>query len=218
MLIVVCINLAFCSCSSRRAKNQNLPDLKPYVISDNQWNSPLLEKMLDYTVYSPDTLASKKPLVVYLKNLPGPQLGEFNDKALINDFLEKEMMVIEVDYQGDPRAVAPDLLPEIDLWHMYAFNSKDYPVDRDCIYILPAGYTIDRNVRICEFENRPAEMDVIYPSGKTPCVPLMVQISYSRQPGMRINPGGAYYIFGLLTTGYAGAIMDYPGGGRAPVI
>ena len=114
------------------------------------------------------------------------------------------MMVIEVDYQGDPRAVAPDLLPEIDLWHMYAFNSKDYPVDRDCIYILPAGYTIDRNVRICEFENRPAEMDVIYPSGKTPCVPLMVQISYSRQPGMRINPGGAYYIFGLLTTGYRG--------------
>lgn len=160
----------------------------------------------------------QKPLVVYLKNLPGPQLGEFNDKALINDFLEKEMMVIEVDYQGDPRAVAPDLLPEIDLWHMYAFNSKDYPVDRDCIYILPAGYTIDRNVRICEFENRPAEMNVIYPSGKTPCVPLMVQISYSRQPGMRINPGGAYYIFGLLTKGYAGAIMDYPGGGRAPVI
>jgi len=56
-------------------------------------------------------------------------------------------------------------------------------------------------------------MDVIHPSGRTAPVPLMLQITSTKDLGKWINQR-AYYIYGLLTTGYAGAIMDYNGGQR----
>jgi len=155
----------------------------------------------------------KKPVVVYLKNLPAPRLGTLDDETLIKGFLAQGLMVIEADYESDPRAVAPDLLPEIDRWYAYLFTTKDQPVDREWIYILPAGHTMDRKVKICEVNSRPVAMDVIYPSGKSVPVPLMLQITSTKDPGKWINQR-AYYIYGLLTTGYAGAIMDYNGGNR----
>jgi hypothetical protein len=55
-------------------------------------------------------------------------------------------------------------------------------------------------------------MDVIHPSGRTTQVPLMLQISSTKEHGKWINQR-AYYIYGLLTAGYAGAIMDWNGTG-----
>ena len=177
------------------------------------WKSPLLKKTISCTVRLPDAATEKNPIVVYLKNLPGPRLGELDDETLIEGFLDQGLMVIEADYEGDPRAAAPELLPEIDLWYGTLFKTKDHPVDRDWIYVLPAGYTIDRKVRICHVRDRPVDMDVIYPSGRSESVPLMLQITSTKDSGKWINQR-AYYIYGLLTTGYAGAIMDYNGGNR----
>jgi hypothetical protein len=177
------------------------------------WESPLLGKSISCAVRLPDSDAKKKPVVVYMKNLPAPRLGELDDEMLLQEFLDQGMMVIEVDYKDDPRAVAPELLPEIDHWYGHLFKTKDHPVDADWIYILPAGYTIDRKVRICKIGNRPVDMDVIHPSGRTAPVPLMLQITSTKDPGKWINQR-AYYIYGLMTTGYAGAIMDWNGGDR----
>ena len=121
--------------------------------------------------------------MVYLKNLSGPRLGELDDKTLIEGFLDQGLMVIEADYEGDPRAAAPELLPEIDHWCGYLFKTKDHPVDRDWIYVLPAGYAIDRKVRICEVRGRPVDMDVIYPFGQSDPVPLMLQITSTKDAG-----------------------------------
>ena len=55
-------------------------------------------------------------------------------------------------------------------------------------------------------------MDVIYPSGVSDPVPTVLQITSTKQTGEWINQR-AYYIYGLLTTGYAGAIMDWAAGG-----
>ncbi|MHC4170577.1 MAG: alpha/beta hydrolase [Planctomycetota bacterium] len=173
-----------------------------------------MEKSISCTVRLPDSSAEKKPAVVYLKNLPAPRLGERDDETLIKGFLDQGMMVIEADYEGDSRASAPELLPEIDRWYGYLFQTDDHPVDKNWIYILPAGYTIDRKVRICEIGDRPVGMDVMYPSGRSAPVPLMLQITSTKDPGKWVNQR-AYYIYGLMTTGYAGAIMDYNGGQRA---
>jgi len=177
------------------------------------WESPLLGKSISCVVHLPDSNAEKNPVVVYMKNLPAPRLGELDDETLVQGFLDQRMMVIEVDYKGDRRAVAPELLPEIDRWYGYLFKTNDHPVDTDWIYILPAGYTIDRKVRICKIGNRPVDMDVIHPSGRTAPVPLMLQITSTKDLGKWINQR-AYYIYGLITTGYAGAIMDWNGGDR----
>ena len=177
------------------------------------WKSQLLGKSISCAVRLPDSDAEKSPVVVYMKNLPAPRLGELDDETLIKGFLDQGMMVIEADYQDDPRAAAPELLPEIDRWYGYLFRTEQYPVDTNWIYIVPEGYAIDRKVQICQVRGMPVAMDVLYPSGQSDPVPLMLQITSTKAPGKWINQR-AYYIYGLLTTGYAGAIMDYNGGNR----
>jgi len=142
-MVLVCV-------PARSALGKNPP--APQTIS---CESQLLGKSISCVVRLPDSSAKKKPVVVYLNNLPVPRLGELDDEALIEGFLDQGLIVIEADYEGNPRAVAPGLLPEIDRWYGFLFNNKDHPVDTDWIYILPAGYTIDRKVRICEFRSRP---------------------------------------------------------------
>ena len=53
-------------------------------------------------------------------------------------------------------------------------STKEHPIDKNWIYIVPEGYTIDRKVEICEMKSRLVCMDVIYPSGKTEPVPLVL--------------------------------------------
>ena len=193
------------------------PELLTKRIDDGtfsgKWRSPLLKQPISCLIRLPRSASKSNPVVVCLKNLPTPRLGEFDDATLTKGFLEQGMVVIEADYAGDSRAVAPELLPEIDRWYGYLCNTSEYPIDRDWIYILPAGYTIDRNVRVCEIPGRLVEMDVIHPSGQSAPVPLMLQITSTKDPGKWINQR-AYYIYGLLTAGYAGAIMDYNGGAK----
>jgi len=177
------------------------------------WESPLLGKSISCAVHLPDSDVEKNPVVVYLKNLPTPRLGELDDETLIKGFLDQGMVVIEADYENDPRAAAPELLPEIDRWYGYLYQTKEHPVDKDWIYIVPASYAIDRKIEICKVLGKGVGMDVIYPSGQSDPVPLMLQITSTKDAGKWINQR-AYYIYGLLTTGYAGAIMDYNGGQR----
>jgi len=176
------------------------------------WDSPLLGKSISCEVYSPDDSSSKKPTVVYLKNLPSPRAGGAADELLISGFLEEGMLVFVADYEHDPKAAAPELLPELDKWCGFLYETETHPVDKDWIYIVPEGYTIDRKVHICEFNGRPVGMDVIYPSDPAEPVPLMLQVTSTKERGKWINQR-AYYIYGLLTTGYAGAIMDWNGTG-----
>jgi len=178
-----------------------------------KWKSPLLQGPVRCLIRLPGAAKRRYPVVVYLKNLLTPRLGKLDDATLIKGFLDQGMIVIEADYAEDPRATAPQLLPEIALWYGYLYETDKHPVDRDWIYILPAGYTIDRKVRVCEIPGRSVDMDVIYPSGQADPVPLMLQITSTKDPGKWINQR-AYYIYGLLTTGYAGAIMDYNGGAK----
>ncbi len=65
------------------------------------WESPLLGKSISCAVRLPDSDAKKNPVVVYMKNLPAPRLGELDDETLVQGFLDQRMMVIEVDYKGD---------------------------------------------------------------------------------------------------------------------
>lgn len=180
-------------------------------ISQAKWFSPLLGRSIRSRVHLPSKGNGNHAVVVYLKNLPSRRLGSLDDATLIKQFLEDKMMVIEVDYGSDERAAAPQLLPEIDAWYSYLYEAYDLPVDRDWIYVLPAGYTIDRGGKVCDIPGREMRMDVIYPSGTCNPVPLMLQITSNKDRGKWINQR-AYYIYGLLATGYAGAIMDYNGG------
>jgi hypothetical protein len=182
---------------------------KPIV---STWSSGVLGRDISKTVYLPDDSDAPAPAVVYLKNLPTPRIGGDPDEMLIAGFLDQGMIVIVADYENDPKAVAPDLLLDIDDWYGYLFATKPHGVDPAWIYILPAGYAIERNVHICDVRTHRVCMDVFYPSGSAERVPAALQITSSKPRGEWINQR-AYYIYGLLTTGYAGAIMDWTAGG-----
>ncbi|MBD3375903.1 hypothetical protein GF406_12780 [candidate division KSB1 bacterium] len=206
--ITIYVNLINTGCSHQADTEQNMSALDSYKISENQWPSSLLARNIGYTVYSPDTLPTQKPVVIYLTNLPTPRIGLTTDEALIDNFLDSEMIVFVVDYENDPRAVIPGIMSDIDSLYNYAQNMSAYPIDKDWIYIIPEGHTIDRKIEICKFKNKPVGMDVIYPSEPKAAVPLMLQVTSVSKRGKWINKR-ACYIFGLLTTGYAGAIMDW---------
>ncbi|MCX7011415.1 MAG: hypothetical protein NTW86_02400, partial [Candidatus Sumerlaeota bacterium] len=108
---------------------------------------------------------------MYLTHLPTPRIGGETDENLIQGFLEEGMLVFVVDYQNDPRAAAPDLFLDIDDWYGFLYETTEYPVDKDWIYVLPAGYTMDRKVDICEVQGKMARMDVFYPSAPAQPVP-----------------------------------------------
>lgn len=196
------------------------PDRSPLVVTKEnadgslraKWRSPLLKKSLPCTIRKPlGAAAAEKPVVVYLKGLPTPRCGTVEDATLVQGFLNEGMIVVEVDYLNDLKARAPDLLPEIDAWYGVLAEARKLPVDPSWIYIIPAGHTIDRKVRIVDSAEVTVDMDVIYPSGDAAPVPLMLQISSIKTQGPWINQR-AYYIYGLLTNGYAGAIMEHNGG------
>jgi len=207
--VTVCLLLGF-TVSAARAEELKAEPSDPVSFS---WESSLLKKSISCRILAPKDSAASMPTIVYLKNLPTPRIGGASDDTLLAGFLDQGMLVIVADYEGNPKAVAPELLPELDEWYTFLYNTETYPVDKDWIYIVPEGYTIDRKIRICEVEGRPVGMDVIYPSGHSDPVPLMLQVTSTKEPGKWINQR-AYYIYGLLTTGYAGAIMDYNGGDR----
>jgi hypothetical protein len=176
-----------------------------------EWKSKTLGRSVPYVVYRPSTPLVRMPAVVYLTHLPTPRIGKQSDENLIQGFLKQGMMVFAVDYQNDPKAVTPELMTDIDEWYAFLFETKKYPVDPDWIYIVPAGYTIERKVAICEVQGRVSRMDVLYPSQTTKPVPLVLLISSKKDYGKWIN-GAACYLYGLTTTGYAGAVMQHDDG------
>ena len=178
------------------------------------WRSELLGgKKIPCRIWYPRGPKGNLPVIVYLEGLPIRRIGKLDDETLIRQFLADGMMVVQPDYGLDRRAVAPELLPEIDRWYGYFSETDVFPVDTNWIYIIPAGHTIDRKVRIVDLPDLTVDMDVIYPSGSGSSVPLMLQISSIKDQGLWINQR-AYYIYGMLTNGYAGAIMEHNGGTR----
>jgi len=194
---------------SRAPSQASLPAPKTFL-----WDRPLLGKPISCEVYSPGDSSRKKPSIVYLKDLPSPRVGGAADETLISGFIAEGMLVFAADYEHDPKAVAPELLPELDTWYGFLYETETHPVDKDWVYVVPEGYTMDRKVHVCELNGRPVGMDVIYPSSPAEPVPLMLQVTSTKDVGKWINQR-AYYIYGLLTTGYAGAIMDWNGTSRA---
>jgi acetyl esterase/lipase len=206
--VAVYLNLTYTRCSHQDDAKQKMSALYSYKISEDQWGSSLLGRNVVYTVYSPDTLSIKKPVVVYLKNLPTPRIGRSTDETLIKDFLRGGMMVFVVDYEKNPGAVIPGLMSDIDSLYIFARNMTTLPIDKDWIYIIPEGYTIDRKIEICKFKQKPVEMDLIYPSDPKAKIPVMLQVTSVSKRGKWLN-SRACYVYGLLTTGYACAIMDW---------
>jgi hypothetical protein len=92
----------------------------------------------------------------------------------------------------------------------------EYRIDPKWVYVMPAGYTIDRDIEIMTIKSDKRtnvhRMDVIYPAKPVKPVPAVLEIStstHSVDPAnhRRINRNSCYP-FTWMMDGYAAAMMD----------
>lgn len=95
----------------------------------------------------------KKPLVFYLKNLPGERVGEFSDARIRSDLQSKGFIVIDVDCSGFPRT-SPQLEDALVNFHkncasVYAsYEDSTTVVDLTRIFYVPEGYTVTSDIPV----------------------------------------------------------------------
>jgi len=193
------------------------------VIKTGSFRSPLLKRNLDFRVFAPaETIDKPMPMVVYLKNLAVERIGQVSDSELISSFLRKGMLVVELDYQKDPKAKGANMY--IDVMYLYrvfganggvepgteakplpplmkefirwddakiktyqkfvvnrAGKSIEYKINPLWVYVIPAGYTIDRNIEVStiktDLRTVVHRMDVIHPASPAHLVPAVLEIS-----------------------------------------
>ncbi|MCE5326595.1 MAG: prolyl oligopeptidase family serine peptidase [Planctomycetaceae bacterium] len=187
-----------------------------------QWTSTVVGKALATELFVPQGKAPRqaRPGIIYLKNLNHPRIGQEEDAAIIADLLKDGFMVLTVDYAKDPKAVAPQILPDLRLMrgHLRGGRGYDalfapYRVDDANCRIMPAGHRLARNIQFYGEEGKGFCMDVCYPSKPLRPVPAVVQVS---SDNVNRNGNDAQWINndllaeGFLTRGYAGVWIDNP--------
>lgn len=228
------------------------------LIETGKFRSPLAKKNLPFRVFAPKgKVDTALPVVVYLVNLAAPRLGTVSNDELIHSFLQRNMLVVEVDYEGVKKAAGagmyidvmylyrifggnlgvkpdskpgefPPLLNEFIGWDPQATatyekfttrrNGKvvDYDLDPRWVYVIPEGYTIDRDIEVATIASGRAEivhrMDVIHPAAPEKPVPAVMEISTSSPASdpayhNRINRNSCYP-FTWMMDGYAAVMLD----------
>jgi hypothetical protein len=100
-------------------------------IQHGSFPSPLLKRDIQFRVFAPTTAVPLNkygyPLAVYVKNPGFERIGTVPDRELIDSFLSKGMLVVEVDYQNDRKARGADMYA--DIVHMYRIFGADKGID-----------------------------------------------------------------------------------------
>jgi hypothetical protein len=134
----------------------------------------------------------------------------------------------EVEPGGKPRSAFPPLMDEYIQWDPEKVTvyekftaerggkSVEYKINPLWVYVIPAGYTIERDIEISTIKSDKRtivhRMDVIHPAKPAKGVPAVLEIStsiHSENPEKhnRINRNSCYP-FTWMMGGYAAAMMD----------
>lgn len=106
------------------------------------------------TTYSKGNSTTETPVIFYVVNTNTERVGTDSDEKIITSFLERDYIVIVLDYFNNKKAVSPDLD-----WSVQAIRNpfaekaavkSTYLNGGSCspwyIYVLPAGYNITRQL------------------------------------------------------------------------
>jgi len=185
-----------------------------------EWKVRALEKNVGTELFLPPADApgageEGRPAVVYLKNLPTERIGRESDEAIIADFLAQGFVVLTVDLEKNPKAVAPTI--NFDIWLMRRLIERLFvgqEIDQDHVYILPEGYRLARDIVFYTKKNETFALDVMYPSRPSRPVPVLMHISIDN--ASRMSNATAHWTYHdmaaecALTRGYAVAEVDNP--------
>jgi len=159
-----------------------------------------------------------RDIVIYLKGLAAPRAGHVPDTTLIGELARAGMGVLVVDYDGATNATSPWINADLlELRRQVSTLAAPHLVNSDRVYVLPAGYRLARDIEFYRDAQKTYRMDVRYPaldptadSAKTP---LIIQIPHNNDARMNMDSIVKYrdsLLEGLMTCGYAVAVVDHP--------
>lgn len=132
------------------------------------WNSVAGAPPVPITLHPPpvtDT-AAPTPVAFYLTNLPFPRVGTVDDDTLIGELRHAGLLVAVLDFRGqsfpDLAAIVPVLVAlRADLQSRRLL--PDDAIDRNRIFLVPAGCTVRTDVPFYVTPTRTLAFDLIHP-------------------------------------------------------
>jgi len=186
--------------------------IAPIDMPDKSFDSSALGRAIKVKVFSNADTIAKAPAIIYLKGLASKRLGSVTDDQIIADLQDKGFTVISVDFEGDIAAKVPAINPDIlKLRGELAQLAEGVAIDANSVFVLPAGYTLEKDVLV--YPDGDVRMDIRYPAGETEAVPVVLQIAHdprNRSSNNSYFKANDSFCDGLLCTGYAVAMVDYP--------
>lgn len=182
------------------------------------WPSVSVGTSISGQIRPPSQPSAPLPLVIYLKNLDIPRLGQEPDDSILNDLHAQGYLLLILDYAHNPRAVSPALNADMlklrnDLSGKARTLLTNYPVDPSHIYILLESFRLKRDVEFARDGKRSLAMDIQYPSHPLHPVPALIEFTCDNANRM----GAASLIFcrdtlldGGMAAGFAVAMADHP--------
>jgi dienelactone hydrolase len=186
-----------------------------------QFHSPALGADIPGSVLGPSSGASPGavvPVVVYLKNLAIPRLGQEADEPIIADLRAQGYLVLVLDYGKNAKACSPLLNADmLELRQEIGAKPRtllaNYPVDANHVFILVEGYRLKRDVVFATDGPRTLAMDIQYPSKPLHAVPALMEITCDN--ANRMSCFSLLFCHDTLTdggmaAGFAVAMIDHP--------
>lgn len=172
------------------------------------------------TVHLPATSqpATGWPTVAYLRGFPFPRVGRASDESIVRGLLERGVAVVEMDYAEvapSRHAVAKELIAiRAGLADAKRRSiATELKVDVDRVYILPAGYTVRRDVEFARDGDRVLAFDIAYPVDPAAPVPVLLEFTcdnVNRMGGFSLLYCRDTLLDGAALRGFAAAMVDHP--------
>lgn len=157
-------------------------------------------------------------IVIYLKGLAEPRVGQVSDTTLIGELTQAGIGVLVVDYGGAANATSPWINTDLlNLRHQVSALAAPHLINPDRVYLLPAGYRLARDIEFYRDDQKSYQLDVRYPAldqtADTAKAPLIIQIPHNNDARMNMNSIVKFrdsLLEGLMTCGYAVAVVAHP--------
>ncbi len=149
-------------------QNSNLESLKPFLKKSIAWPSKTLHKTVPLKIYYAGNITENPAgdeVIVYLKNKVWERVGQEADLSILQDYIQKNFIVITVDYGNDPKAVSPYFDADLDaiMKAVFGFRTPSLLSDINLLprefrcFFLPEGYRLATNLTYWEIDKHAVE-------------------------------------------------------------
>jgi len=188
--------------SSCRHSGRDLSPIKPFLRKSTDWKCMTLDREVPVSIYyaGQDPGPEGAEVIVYMKNKAWNRIGKESDLSILKDYIEKNFIVITVDFGNDKLAVSPGFdkdLHEI-FKAVYGFRTKSLledirikPREFRCFF-LPEGYRVATNLVYWELDKHAAfgTLEYIMNSYNEDIVPKLPGLKPAKVPADMVDRFG----------------------------